>query len=66
MIFKEVIRIHTQTGRMNRLPDMNIERCGMKAQISNNRLYVIGGGNNRSSQYKLTDSNEYFDFKSIM
>jgi len=35
----------------------------VKAQISNGRLYVIGGGNRNTGPFQLTDFHEYFDFK---
>ena len=45
------------------MPDMSLERCGVKAQICNDRLYLIGGGNRNTGPFMLNDFNEYYDLK---
>lgn len=64
MLYKEAYRIDAKSGAVTRLPDMSLERCGVKAQICNNRIYLIGGGNRNTGPFVLNDFNEYFDLKS--
>jgi len=64
ILYKEAYRIDAKTGNVARLPDMSLERCGFKAQICNNRIYLIGGGNRNKGPFVLNDFNEYYDLKS--
>lgn len=65
-LFKEAYRVEIKSGNTIRLPDMSLERCGGKATICNNRIYVIGGGNRNTGNFTLNENHEYFDLKGIV